>query len=59
MDKLRVGLVAPPWVAVPPPTYGGTEVVIDNLARGLTAAGHEVVLFTTGDSTCPVERCWH
>lgn len=58
LDRLRVGIVAPPWVAVPPPVYGGTEVVIDQLARGLVRAGHEVVLFTTGDSTCPVERRW-
>lgn len=58
MDKLRVGLVAPPWVPVPPPRYGGSEVVIDVLARGLLAAGHEVTLFTTGDSTCPVPRAW-
>ncbi len=57
-DSLRIGLIAPPWVAVPPPVYGGTELVIDQLARGLTDAGHQVVLFTTGDSTCPVERHW-
>ena len=56
MDKLRVGLVAPPWVAVPPLSYGGTEAVIDRLARGLVGAGHEVTLFTVGDSTCPVPR---
>lgn len=57
-DHLHVGLIAPPWVAVPPPQYGGTELVIDLLARGLTAAGHRVTLFTTGDATCPVERHW-
>lgn len=55
---LRVGLISPPWVPVPPTVYGGTEVVVDQLARGLTRAGCEVVLFTTGDSTCPVERRW-
>jgi glycosyltransferase involved in cell wall biosynthesis len=53
---VRVGLVAPPWVAVPPPAYGGTEATIDTLARGLAARGHEVVLVSTGDATCPVER---
>jgi hypothetical protein len=26
---LRVGLIAPPWVAVPPPVHGGTELVVD------------------------------
>lgn len=55
---LRVGLVAPPWVPVPPTVYGGTEFVVEQLANGLTRAGCDVVLFTTGDSTCPVERRW-
>lgn len=55
---MRVALIAPPWIAVPPPAYGGTEAVLDTLARGLVAAGHEVLLATTGDSTCPVNRTW-
>lgn len=58
MGAMRIGLIAPPWVPVPPPAYGGTELVIDILARGLRRAGHDVVLFTTGDATCPVERRW-
>src|ERR1039458_6984872 len=53
---MRFALIAPPWIPVPPPAYGGTEAVIDTLARGLAVAGHEVLLATTGDSTCPVER---
>ncbi|RDI55198.1 glycosyltransferase family 4 protein [Nocardia mexicana] len=53
---MRIGLIAPPWVPVPPPAYGGTEAVVDNLARGLAALGHEVRLFTVGESTCPVRR---
>ncbi|MBW3575051.1 MAG: glycosyltransferase family 4 protein [Actinobacteria bacterium] len=55
---MRIALIAPPWMPVPPPLYGGTEVVVDRLARGFHAAGHEVLLFTTGDSTCPVPRQW-
>jgi glycosyltransferase involved in cell wall biosynthesis len=51
---MRIGLIAPPWVPVPPPAYGGTEVVIDNLARGLQELGHEVRLFTIGESQCEV-----
>jgi glycosyltransferase involved in cell wall biosynthesis len=51
---MRIGLIAPPWVPVPPPAYGGTELVIDNLARGLQELGHDVRLFTVGESTCPV-----
>lgn len=53
---MRIAIVAPPWVPVPPPRYGGTEVVLDGLARGLRAAGHDVLLCTTGDSTCPVPK---
>ena len=51
---MRIGLIAPPWVPVPPPAYGGTEEVVDLLARGLVAAGHEVLLGAAADSTCPV-----
>ena len=53
---MRIVIIAPPWVAVPPPAYGGTEGVLDTLARGLHGTGHDVLLFTTGDSTCPVPR---
>jgi glycosyltransferase involved in cell wall biosynthesis len=53
-SPIRIVIIAPPWVAVPPRAYGGTESVLDTLARGLHTAGHDVLLFTTGDSTCPV-----
>lgn len=53
---MRIGLVAPPWIPVPPPAYGGTEAVVANLARGLSARGHEVTVFTVGESTVPVHR---
>jgi glycosyltransferase involved in cell wall biosynthesis len=53
---MKIGVIAPPWVPIPPPAYGGTEEFIDELACGLQRAGHEVVLFCTGDSSCPVER---
>jgi glycosyltransferase involved in cell wall biosynthesis len=55
---MHIGLIAPPWVPVPPPAYGGTEGVIDTLATGLTAQGHEVELVTVGESTCPVTLRW-
>ncbi len=38
---MRIGLVAPPWAPVPPTAYGGTEAVIDRLARGLARWGHD------------------
>lgn len=55
---MRIGIVAPPWAPVPPDLYGGIEQAVDSLARGFYAAGHDVVLFTTGDSTSPVPRKW-
>ena len=55
---MRIALIAPPWAPVPPDLYGGIELVVDRLARGLQAAGHDVLLYTTGDSTCPVPRDW-
>jgi glycosyltransferase involved in cell wall biosynthesis len=53
---MRIAMIAPPWIPVPPPSYGGTEAVIDRLARGLQDAGHSVLLVCHPESTCPVER---
>lgn len=53
---MRVGIVAPPWIPVPPPAYGGTEAVIDAIAVGMAELGHEVWLAATRDSTCQVNR---
>jgi glycosyltransferase involved in cell wall biosynthesis len=47
---LRIGLVAPPLLPVPPPTYGGTERVVHALAEGLHRLGHDVTLFASADS---------
>jgi glycosyltransferase involved in cell wall biosynthesis len=55
---VKIGVVAPPWAPIPPDLYGGIEQAVDCECRGLVAAGHDLVLFTTGDSTCPVPRRW-
>jgi glycosyltransferase involved in cell wall biosynthesis len=55
---MRIAQIAPPWTPVPPPLYGGIEAVVDRLCRGLQRAGHEVLLFATGDSTSPVPTRW-
>jgi len=52
---MRIGMIAPPWLPVPPPAYGGTEAVLDGLVRGLIQAGHEVVLVGHPDSQTPAE----
>jgi len=52
---MRIGMIAPPWLPVPPPAYGGTEAVLDGLVRGLIQAGHDVVLAAHPDSQTPAE----
>lgn len=55
---MRIALIAPPFIAVPPPMYGGTELFIGQLALGLKREGIEVVVYTNGESTLPVEKRW-
>ena len=50
---MKIALVAPPFLPVPPLRYGGTERVIGTLASELTRRGHDVTLFGAGDSTVP------
>lgn len=52
---MKVAIVAGPYVPVPPTKYGGTELVIANLVRGLKEAGHEPILLAAGDSTVDCE----
>jgi glycosyltransferase involved in cell wall biosynthesis len=53
--KLKIGVVAPAWNAVPPERYGGIEWVVSLLADGLVAQGHEVALFASGGSVTRAE----
>ncbi|MEY2446138.1 MAG: hypothetical protein QOE00_2718, partial [Ilumatobacteraceae bacterium] len=53
---MHIGIIAPPWLPVPAPAYGGTEAVIDQLARGLQSAGHDVLLVCHPKSECPVPK---
>jgi glycosyltransferase involved in cell wall biosynthesis len=42
---MRIALTADPELPVPPLLYGGIERIIDMLAKGLVAMGHEVTVF--------------
>ena len=42
---LRIAMLAPPWISVPPPGYGGVEAVVSVADRGAGRSGHEVTLF--------------
>ena len=52
---LRIALVAPPFLPIPPPGYAGTERVVATLAQTLHARGHHVTVFCSGDSQLPCE----
>ena len=42
---LRIAMLAPPWISVPPPGYGGVESVVSALTEALVQRGHAVTLF--------------
>jgi len=48
--RLRIAQVAPLWYPVPPPAYGGTELVVSQLTEELVRRGHQVTLYASGDS---------
>ena len=47
---MKIAQVSPLWERVPPPAYGGIELVVSHLTDELVRRGHEVVLFASGDS---------
>lgn len=55
VQPLRIALLSPPFLPVPPPGYAGTERVVATLAQGLHERGHQVTLFAPGDSDVPYE----
>ena len=42
-------MIAPPWLALPIKGYGGIELVIEGLVKGLRDRGVEVELYANGD----------
>jgi glycosyltransferase involved in cell wall biosynthesis len=55
---MRIALIVPPFISVPPKKYGGTELFAGHLAVGLDRLGFDVVVYTNGESTVPVEKRW-
>jgi glycosyltransferase involved in cell wall biosynthesis len=47
---LRIALLAPPWLPVPPTGYGGIETVVALLADALVERGHDVTLLAAPGS---------
>ncbi len=56
---MRIALLSTCAVSVPPRAYGGTELVIAELAKMLTRLGHDVTVYATGDSNPEADLRWH
>jgi glycosyltransferase involved in cell wall biosynthesis len=55
---MKIALIAPPFLSVPPKKYGGTELFIAELARGLQLQGVDVTVYANGESTLDVPLRW-
>jgi glycosyltransferase involved in cell wall biosynthesis len=56
---MKVALIAPPFIPVPPLRYGGTELFVAHLAEGLAEAGHHPIVYAVRSSTVACEvRGW-
>ncbi len=59
---MKIAMLAPPWIPIPPPGYGGIEQVVALLVAELTERGNEVTLFaapgtrSSAEVLSPLER---
>ena len=47
---MRIAIISPLDMRVPPVAYGGTELVVSLLTEGLVERGYDVTLFASGES---------
>src|ERR1700748_441580 len=47
---MKIVHIAPPWMAIPPKNYGGTENVLFHLVEEQVAQGHDVTLIAPADA---------
>ncbi len=47
---MRIAMLAPPWIPIPAPGYGGIEEVVRLLCGQLVVRGHDVTLFAAPGS---------
>src|SRR4029079_11415611 len=59
MSRIRIAMMAPPWIPVPPPGYGGIEAVVDLLCRELARRDHHVTLFAAPGSQAVATETVH
>src|SRR3989344_3197287 len=57
---MKIVLLSPPWIPLPPTGYGGIERIVYYLSEGLKSKGHNVIVYATGDSRISSElRYFH
>ncbi len=54
---LRIAVLAPPWIPVPPTGYGGIEAVVSLLCDELVTRGHDVTMFAAPGSSSAAHVC--
>jgi glycosyltransferase involved in cell wall biosynthesis len=55
---MRIAIIGPPFIAIPPARYGGTELFIAHLATELHRRGHDVTVYGNGESSLPCRVKW-
>lgn len=50
---MKIAIIAPPWLDIPPKGYGGIEVMLDGLLTGLSKQNVDVELFGTSGTVAP------
>lgn len=48
---MKIAILAPLWKKIPPEKYGGSELVVANLSKGLSTLGHDVTTFACAGSS--------
>jgi len=56
---MRIAMVVPPWIKVPPEKYGGIEEVVANLIRYLRERGVDITLYTVEKSEVECEKRYY
>ncbi len=53
---MKIAIIAPVWIPIPPEGYGGIERVLKLLVDELVELGHAVTLYASGDSRTAAEQ---
>lgn len=59
-ERLKIAIIAPPWLKLFPGCFYGIEIMLQNLASELTKQGHSVHLFSvSGTKTKVTKLYWY